>query len=179
MLIEDLSVDLGDEVARKSFLGGEFLMWLWYRVEREENTFTIGDNAIELHFDDQLILEVKLAEAEQTRLKGGAPAHSPEAYKALQYGKRILKARIRLSHNEREWLFMLNADNFAMSGIKVPAVMSEDNDDKLDERLYLIDELDRIWNGIYHAFLRVRLSKEWEKEADAIRTWIKNLREHA
>ena len=179
MLIEDLSIDLGDEVARKRFLGGEFLMWLWYRVEKEENLFEIDGNWIELNFDDQLVLEVQLAESEQTRLKGGAPAHSPEAYKALQHGKRISKARIRLSHNEREWLFMITADSFAMSGIKIPAVLRDEDDDRLSERLYLIDELDRMWNGIYRAFLELRLSERWESEAHAIRTWIQNLRERA
>lgn len=178
-MFDDLSVDLGDEVARKAFLGAEFLMWLWYRVEREENVFQVGDLSIELFFDDQLVLEVQLAESEQTRLKGGSPAHSPEAYKALQYGKRISRARIRLAHNEREWLFMVSGDTFAMSGIKIPALLRDESDDRLEERLYLIDELDRIWSGIYRHFLTLRLSDAWPAEADAMRGWIANLREHA
>ena len=178
-MTDDLLVDLGDEVARKRFLGAEFLMWLWYRIEREENLFSVGDKSIELSFDDQLVLEVQLAESEQTRLKGGAPAHSPEAYKALQHGKRISRVRVRLSEGEREWLFMVGADTFAMSGIKVPAVLRDESDDRLEERLYLIDELDRIWHGIYRQFLSVRLGDSWSREAEAIRTWVGSLRESA
>lgn len=173
------SIDLGEEVARKRFLGTEFLLWLWYRIEKEENIFVIRENHFEISFDDQLMLEVQLAESEQTRLKGGAPAHAPEAYKAIQHGKRISRARMRLSHAEREWVFMINAETFAMSGIKIPAVLRDDEDDKIDERLYLIQELDETWNTIFHQFLELRLSDRWDAETKAVQTWIKNLRDSA
>lgn len=172
-------IDLGAEAVRNSFLGLEFMTWLWYRVETENNQFDVKTNQFEVTFDDQLVLEVQLAESEQTRLKGGAPAHSPEAYKALQHGKRIARARVRIAQNERAWLFMVSSESFAMSGLKIPAVLKDDEDDKIDERLYLIDELDTIWSTIYGEFLRVRLSDGWEKEADTIRQWIKDLRDSA
>lgn len=173
------SIDLGAEVARYSFLGTEFLLWLWYRVEKEDNIFRVRENQFELTFDDQLMLEVQLAESEQTRLKGGAPAHAPEAYKAIQHGKRISRARLRIAHAEREWLFMMNAETFAMSGIKIPAVLREADDDKVDERLYLIQELDEIWNTIFHQFLEIRLSDRWAKETKDVQSWIQNLRDSA
>lgn len=172
-------IDLGAEATRNSFLGLEFMTWLWYRVETENNQFDVRTNRFEVTFDDQLMLEVQLAESEQTRLKGGAPAHSPEAYKALQHGKRISRARVRIAQNEREWLFMVTSETFAMSGLKIPAVLKDDEDDKIDERLFLIDELDEIWNTIYGEFLRVRLSDGWEKETASVRDWIKNLRDSA
>lgn|SRR5690554_5465226 len=173
------SIDLGAEVANKQFLGTEFLLWLWYRVENEENIFTVRENQFEVSFDDQIMLEVQLAESEQTRLKGGAPAHSPEAYKAIQHGKRISRARMRLAHAEREWVFMIDAMSFAMSGIKIPAVLRDDEDDKIDERIYLIQELDDTWSTIYHQFLEIRLSDRWETETKAIQTYIKGLRDTA
>src|SRR5690625_4480287 len=173
------SMDLADEVARKRFLGTEFLLWLWYRVETENNIFNVEDKQFELNFDDQLMLEVQLAASEQTSLKGGAPAHAPEAYKAIQHGKRIARARMRIAQAEREWVFMFNADSFAMSGIKIPAVLRDADDDKIDERLYLIDELDTVWSTIYHQFLSLRLSDAWGKEVEVIREYIRNLKDVA
>lgn len=172
-------IDLGAEASQKKFLGTEFLLWLWYRIEKEDNYFTVNENSFEVSFDDQLMLEVQLAEAEQTRLKGGAPAHAPEAYKAIQYGKRIAKARMRIAHAEREWKFMIDAETFAMSGIKIPAVLKDAEDDKIDERLYLIQELDDVWSGIYHQFLRIRLAPEWTKETQEITDYIHSLRDGA
>lgn len=172
-------LDLADEMDNKSFLGSEFLMWLWYRVEKAENVFPVGDRHFELSFDDRIMLEVQLAASEQTRLKGGSPAHAPEAYKAIQHGKRIVQARLRLAQAEREWVFMVHADTFAMSGIKIPAVLRNADDDKIDERLYLIQELDEVWNAIYHLFLGIRLSDDWQREAEAMREWIRDLRDVA
>lgn len=173
------SMDLADEVARKRFLGPEFLLWLWYRVEKDDNIFYVEDRQFELMFDDQLTLEVQLAASEQTALKGGSPAHAPEAYKALQHGKSISRARMRIAHAEREWVFMLNTDTFAMSGIKIPAVLRDADDDKIDERLYLIDELDEVWSTIYHQFLSLRLGDQWGDKAQEIRDWIRDLKDVA
>jgi len=173
------SMDLADEVARKRFLGTEFLLWLWYRVETENNIFNVEDKQFELNFDDQLMLEVQLAAAEQTSLKGGSPAHAPEAYKAIQHGKRIARARMRIAQAEREWVFMFNADSFAMSGIKIPAVLRDADDDKIDERLYLIDEIDKVWRTIYRQFLALRLSDAWGKEVEVVRAYIRNLKDVA
>ena len=172
-------IDLGAEAAQKKFLGTEFLLWLWYRVDKGDNDFVVGENHFEVIFDDQLMLEVQLAEAEETRLKGGAPAHAPEAYKAIQHGKRIAKARMRIGHAEREWKFMVDAETFAMSGIKIPAVLKDAEDDKIDERLYLIQELDEIWNGIYRQFLALRLSDRWAAETRTISAYIKQLKDGA
>src|SRR5690625_88117 len=173
------SMDLADEVARKRFLGTEFLLWLWYRVETENNIFNVEDKQFELNFDDQLMLEVQLAAAEQTSLKGGSPAHAPEAYKAIQHGKRIARARMRMAQAEREWGFMFNADSIAMSGIKIPAVLRDAEDDKIDERLYLIDEIDKVWPSIYRQLLALRLSEAWGKEVEVVRAYIGSLKDVA
>lgn len=170
---------LADEVANKRFLGAEFMLWLWYKADQDDALFAVRDQSVEVRFDDQLILEVQLAEAEQSRLKGGAPAHSPEAYKALQHGKRIAKARLRLISGEREWVFVVDAETFAMSGVKIPAVLRSEEDEKLEERLYLIEELDLLWQAIYEEFLTLRLSDAWDKELRAMVDYVAGLQDRA
>jgi len=166
-------MDLIDLITRKQFVGNEFLMWLWFHSEEDDGRFALDDGSVELYFDDQLVLEAHLAEAEQSRLKGGAPAYSPEAHKALQLGKRVRSAKLRIVKDEREWLFSINADTFAMSGVKLPAVLSQEEDDQFYERMYLIEELEVVWMGLYGQFVRLRIDAEaWESELNAIRTWI-------
>ena len=163
---------LVDEIQRKAFLGGEFMLWLWYRCDRDEGLFTVGEDTVEVRFDDQLILEVQLAESEQSRLKGGAPAHSPEAYKALQHGKRISVAKVCLAKGEREWVFTVDALTFAMRGMKVPAVLGQDDEARFEERMYLLEELDGMWSALYRQFLDLRLGSGWAGERGAMRSWI-------
>ena len=65
-------MDLVDLITEKRFLGQEFLTWLWYESGQREGHFQIGDaEPFELHFDDQLVLEAFMAEAETSRLSGG------------------------------------------------------------------------------------------------------------
>ena len=165
-------MDLIDLIDQKAFLGHEFLMWIWYEGEQRDSLFHVGDDDVEVSFDDQLVLEANLAEAEQSRLKGGAPAYSPEARKALQFGKRVSKAKMRVAKGEREWIFTIDADSFLMTGIKIPAVLSEAEDDKFYERMYLIEELDQVWFGLYRQFLELRLGDDWSAEREKIKGWI-------
>ncbi|MFT4704721.1 MAG: hypothetical protein ACI81R_002429 [Bradymonadia bacterium] len=164
--------DRGDEIAAKRFLGPEFMLWLWHRSDVADGQHVVDDENIELHFDDQLKLEAHLAEAEQSALKGGAPAHSPEAHQALQVGKRVAKAKLRLMKVEREWIFTLDAQTFRMSGVKTPTILTRDEDEPLFERLFLIEELEAALFGLYQLFLNIRLDSDWEKTRQALSDWI-------
>jgi hypothetical protein len=168
--MEDL--DIFEENERKRFLGPEFLLWLWFRSDRNDGLLTAGDEDIELFFDDQLILEAHLAEAEQSRLKGGAPAYSPEAYQALQQGKRVAKAKLRIVKDTREWVFKVEAETFSFSTVKIPSVLSDEDFEKFLERMYLLEELDSLWALLYQDFLEIRLSDDWKQEREQIVEWI-------
>jgi hypothetical protein len=165
-------MDLLDKMADREFLGVEFYMWLLYLSEINDGLFKMADYDLELLFDDQLVLEVKLSQAEQSRLKGGSPAYSPEARKALQLGKLITTARFSMARDERRWKFSGNSSRFALSGIRTPQVLSREEDDAFDERMYLIEELDQMWHDLYRVFLKERISPAWESRADAMREWI-------
>ncbi len=165
-------MDLADLITSKRFLGNEFLLWLWHREDEDEAIYKLGDDSVELRFDDRLQLDAHLAEAETSVLKGGAPAHSPEAHKALQVGKRVSKARMRLFKSEREWLFNVDTSTFNINSVKTPAVLSKQDDEPFYERLYLIEELQDAWYGIYRTFLAERLGPDWEKKRAAIADWI-------
>ncbi len=165
-------MDLVDLIASKRFLGNEFMLWLWHQDDINDGAHKLGDDHVEMHFDDRIQLEAALAEAETSDLKGGAPAHSPEAHKALQIGKRVSKAKLRLIKGEREWLFNVDAADFSISGVKTPAVLSKADDEPFFERLFLIEELSDAWAGLYRAFLQIRLGKDWEKTRKELSDWI-------
>lgn len=166
------AMDLAELIAAKRFLGNEFLLWLWFREDQDQCLFKVGDDTVELRFDDRIQLEAHLAEAETSDLKGGAPAHSPEAHKALQVGKRVAKAKMRLLKGEREWVFAVNTGELSLSGIKTPTVLTKADDEPFYERMYLIEELHDAWYAVYRTFLEERLADGWEDAREKIAAWI-------
>ncbi|MBN1944067.1 MAG: hypothetical protein JW797_00270 [Bradymonadales bacterium] len=165
-------MDLVDLIESCRFLGGEFLTWLWFACDQQEGRFVLPDiGSVEIAFDDQLVLEAFLTQTERSRLSGGNPIDSPEAKIALKAGKRVSKAKLRLTWQEREWLFSVDARQFDFTGVKVPAVLSE-HSEQLIERLTLIDELVLIWRTLYGQFLELRLADSWERTEQEIADWI-------
>ena len=164
-------MDLLDLIEQRRFLGGEFLTWLWFSCDTDGGDFELPEMGnVGVSFDDQLVLESFLAESEQSRLSGASPIHSPEAKTALKAGKRISKAKLRILKDDREWVFVVSAPDFTFSSVKVPAVLKEE-DERLLERVSLVDELSEIWIGLYRKFLGLRLSDQWKNLEEAFGAW--------
>lgn len=167
-------MDLIDLMETTRFLGEEFLTWIWFRSELQDGHFQLGeDDRLEIFFDDQLTLETYRAEAERHRLSGGAPSFSPEAKQALRQGKRVTKAKLRLGKEGREWVVTVNAQTLGLSGMKIPAVLSKQDDDRFFERMYLIEEAENALRMLYRNFLEIRLDRtQWPAELSRIRQWV-------
>lgn len=168
-------MDLLDLIESRRFLGSEFLMWLWFKSECFDGLLELGGNEgrLEVIFDDALVLEAYLAETERNTFTGGAPAHSPEAKTALRQGKRASRAKIRVIRDGREWVFTIKAETLDLASIKIPAVLSREEDDKFYERMYLVEEIEDIVAALYRQFLVLRVNAAWpEQILPAIQAWI-------
>jgi len=162
-----------ERIIEKAFLGGEFLTWLWYACDQCDGRFQLGDDLIEVRFDDLLVLESLLADSQENTLKGGEPTQSAEARLGLQLGKKVSQAKLRLQRGEREYRFTIRGSTLDLGSTKLPAVLAKAEEEQFYERLYLLEELDRTVNELYLAFLRRRLLPTWESETlPALRAWI-------
>lgn len=167
-------MDLFEQNERTRHFGELFLMWLWYHSDIDDTVFYLSDNSVlTLAIDNQIVLEAKLTEAEKTVLSGGAPADSKEAFEALRQGKVVSQAKFRVQREEKEWVFTLNGARFEVSGLKIPALMTKADDDKLYERQALIEEIDALVRGLYEKFLAIRLDADgWKIEEANMMDWI-------
>ncbi len=161
-----------DLIVEKAFLGGEFLTWLWCASDRSDGRFKVQGEPVEVHFEDFLVLESLLADSQENTFKGGEPSRSAEARLALELGKKVSKAKLQVRKEDREWTFTIKADTLDVSSIKLPAVLSKLEDEQFYERLYLLEELDGIIDGLFIGFLKKRLSNAWEDEIATIKAWI-------
>ncbi len=167
-------MDMFEKIERTRHFGESFLLWLWYHSVMDDTLFYLSDQtSLALAIDNQMTLEAKLAEAEKSVLSGGAPAESQEAYEGLRQGKIVSQAKLRVQRDEKEWVFVFVASSMSISGLKIPALMTKADDEKLYERQALIDEIDGLMRGLYEKFLSVRLdAKAWKTEKDNIHSWM-------
>lgn len=167
-------MDLIDLIETRRFLGSEFMMWLWFKSETHDGLMEVeGHGTVEVLYDDRLVLEAYLAETERNTLKGGAPAYSQEAKVAMQHGKRVAQAKLRVIKDGREWVFGYKAEGMDFSSIKIPAVLSRQEDEKFYERMYLVEEIEQIMDALYAEFIAIRLSPQWQEAmVPAMKKWV-------
>ncbi len=169
-------MDLLDSIHRTTFLGAEFITWLWFKSEHNDGVFDIGDaefGSFDVLFEDKLTVGSMTVNAQENHFKGGHPTSSLEARSALRLGKLAHEAKLRIIRGSQEWSFLLKGHMLATASVKIPAILSKESDDKFYERMYLIEQLDRIIKGLFSQFLAIRLANAWEaEELPAIRAWI-------
>ncbi len=168
-------MDLVEQMRRTDFLGSEFLTWLWFRAETQASPFDLGGEigTFSLWFEDKLVVGSAAVDAQENLFKGGHPSTSLEARTALRLGKQASEAKLRVDRETHDWAFTFRAKELAIGSVRIPAVLASEADDKLYERMYLLEQLDGMLKGLFGQFLRLRISAAWtETEVPKMRQWI-------
>jgi len=165
-------MDRVELIASRAFLGTEFLTWLWFRSERDQGRFTVGETPIRVWFEDQLALESLVADSQEDSFRGGSPSTSPEARMALKQGKKVSRARLGVAKGEREWRVVVKGRTLDLGTVKLPALLTKVEDDRFYERMTLLEELDDLLDGLYLQFLELRLGEAWAGELAELRAWV-------
>ena len=163
------------QIKRTEYVAAEFLTWLLYRTDTQEGVWKNkdGKDSFELWPDDRLRLEAPIEGLTKNLLSGGTPSRAPEAHSALSQGKVVSEARWKLIHKEREWLFTLKAPDLDLRSVKLPELLTRETDDRLRERLTLMEALERTLEALMRKFLELRISDRWEREElPKISEWI-------
>lgn len=168
-------MDLVDKIEKSRFLGREFLVWLWHESEHSDGVLSIGkDESISLWLEEQLVLvSDDLLGRSECKLKSSTPSATNEAKEALRAGKLPIKAKIRLDRPPQSWSFIFDADTLGIASVSIPALLTEEEDEKFYERMQLVEELEEMIGALFETFLRLRTSPAWERHALPImREWV-------
>jgi hypothetical protein len=173
-------MDLLDIIQQKKFLGPEFLTWLWYQSEKHGGVLTIPDqDAVTLWIDDRMELESHDPSDQRNVLRGGAPSTSPEARAALKEHRKASGAKLRIAKGEREWAFQLDAKTLDLKSVKIPALLTSEEDDKFFERVHLIEELKEVVEALFGRFIKIRTAHEWGEERADMARWVNRVGDFA
>ncbi len=165
--------DLLDRVLRCTHLAPEFMIWLWWRSERDDGMFALGGELgdVEVWQDDRMVLASSAVNAQTDTFRGGHPATSAEAREALRLGKLPIQAKVGVVRGAQRWDATIKAHDLGLSGVKIPAVLSREDDELLAERMLLLGQLCAVLDALMGAFVRERKAADWPATHEAIRAW--------
>lgn len=173
-------MDLALVERENTIIGQDFLTWLWFKTESESPLFTNKDNhTFSVNMEQRVSVQGGEGEGKETASVSSPRGELTEAKTGLRTGKKVNKAQLRFELDQDEWLLQLKADDFSLSGFKTPKINTKDEegddpDAKFLEKLYLMEKCLHMLDTVFTVFLRMRVSKEWDAEADRIKDWIES-----
>lgn len=173
-------------IANKSFVGREFLTWLWCFIdEKSDEQLEIYPKGhrlpiiVRLWVDDRIVLDSKVGFGHRHLMRGGDPSSSPEASVALATGKTVVELKVGLNiEGVGDFSLVLNSSELSPRSIQLPG---EDDLTKSEENAFLpaaqrIKQTSLLLQTIDHlfsTFINARVSDNWESDSEhGIKEWI-------
>jgi hypothetical protein len=160
-------------VRGRTWLGREFLTWLLWRSEPGDALLTHEGEGLTVLFAGRVVLRGLHGEVSELSAKGALAPYSEQVRRALDAGLLLHSARLRFTLGERLWEASLDAEFLDVRSAKLPELLTEEEDDRISERLDLADELSTLVDALVKSFLAARTAKTWGKETvPAMKRWM-------
>lgn len=176
--VSKAAVALRDDLTDQRFLGREFLTWLVFFCDDdgESGEFAGGDSvaAFRLRIGERAVLRALGDATGEIAARGPATGHSSDVRYAIAGGLTVRELDLIFERDERLWMATVSAEYFDLKRVKLPELLSEEDSERVSERLQLIADLDAMLKGLFSLFLHDRLSGRWTKQTiPALRDWLK------
>jgi hypothetical protein len=164
---------LMDETSR-DFLGNEYLVWLWYLLDGDSDTLKLTDNTkAAVMLARTLVLECPRGQTGKETITSDGPTRLPEARRALQAGKLPRKVGLLVVRHDHQYELTLQAENMAVSGVRLPAPEAAEERARLEERVTQLRHLVETLDLLYDSFNHRRTGDQWTKELAKIQKWLR------
>ncbi len=161
-----------DEMSR-DFLGNEFLLWLWYLLDAERDTVTLGDGTeVALMLARTLVLECPRGQTGRETITSEGPTRLPESRRAIQSGKLPRKVGLTMVRHDFQYELTLQAESLAVSAARLPAPEASEERGRLEERIAQVRHLLETLDLLYDVFGQRRCSEDWGKEIAKMQKWL-------
>src|SRR5690606_1523198 len=157
----------------RTYLGRELLTWMLWRSESTDPLFTHQDTPVHVNYAGRITLRRALGEITELSAKGALAPYSAQVKRALASGLLVHTARLTFTVGGRSFEVSLDAEHLDVKSAKLPELMTEEEDDREQERLHLADELGALLDGCIRTFLTVRASRSWNTTVvPELRAWM-------
>ena len=147
----------------------DFITWLWFQSEASDKSFKDADLTLWLETRLKLQDMAVTDSPDTTILLGVAPSGTEAARQNLHTGKRPVEARLglKLGYMECGLTLIATPDGIAVTGMKLPFEIKEGQDEKIHERMLLLDLMHETLKKLFQQFFVARTSPEWDKSMQA------------
>ncbi|MGD9136174.1 MAG: hypothetical protein PVH42_05410 [Desulfobacterales bacterium] len=173
-------LDVAVAYNRYQFLGEEFLTWLWYLIEKDQNLVKKFDkDFVGLEIGNRIVFENRKKESGERITIKGDDASLEEGILTLKKGGLVTELNLIYKSAELSWQFTLKGESLNLSSFNLPNTGSPESDEDIEgfvlEKIFLYDKLLKILENIYIYFIDLRLSNKWKNNmVPKIRDWIKS-----
>lgn len=169
---QDISIPLvpwaHSSINKKDYLGNEFLLWLWFILEKREGSVSIPvegvdrKDSIGILFDKTLNMDCAWGVGGKQSLTGDGPTRLREAREALLTGKWPRKAVLMIadeSSNE-QWELSFAADPFVLGSLKLPSADEAQSPREVIEcKITSLLRLQQIMQSMFSVYLKERYTR--------------------
>lgn len=162
----------GDD--NRNWLGNEFLLWLWYWLDKESDTLRLADGSeATVMIARSLVMDCPRGQTGTDGFQHEGPTRLPEARRAAQEGKLPRKCGLTVVRFDGRYEFTLSAETLAVGAAKLPANEDETGDVPVKwGRIDLIRQLIEALDGLYGAFLARRFGRAWADDLEGVQRWL-------
>jgi hypothetical protein len=173
-------LDVAVAYNRYQFLGEEFLTWLWYVIEKDQNLIKNFDkDFVALEIGNRIVFENRRRESgERITIKGDG-ASLEEGILTLKKGALVSELNVVFKSAELTWQFTLKGESLNVSSFNLPNTGMPESDEDIEgfvlEKIFLYDKILKILENIFIHFAKLRLSNRWQdKTVPKIKSWIQS-----
>ena len=173
-------LDVAVAYDRYQFLGEEFLTWLWFLIENDQDQIKKFDqDFVALEIGNRIVLEKRHEKAFERMTIKGENAGLEEAMLALQKGALVAELNLVYRSAEHKWQFTLKGESLNLSSMKTPKIAApqnlEDMEGAILEKIFLYDKILQFLEKLYKTFIEYRLSDNWQKRhVGLIKKWSRS-----
>jgi hypothetical protein len=171
-------LDIAVAYNRYTFLGYEFLTWLWFVVEKDRDLLAAAEPELtSLAIGNRVVLENRVQEAVESITIKGDDAGLEEGLLALRKGAVVTELNLVYKVGEQEWRLTLKGESFNIANLKTPETGAIETKEEIEgfllEKVYLYEKAVRLIDKLYGGFIRSRLSEEWNTQVlPRLKQWI-------
>ncbi len=162
-------------VRGRTWLGREALTWLLWKSESTDAVLAHEEQPVNVVFNGKLTLRAAGGDITEVQLKGVAAPYAKLVKQALDRGLLVHTAKMQLTWGEQVFDYTLDAEFFDIRSAKLPALLQDEEDDQISERLELASRASTLADALVAAFIKERSSKNWvTKTVPALKEWMRD-----
>lgn len=174
-------LDIATAYNKYSFLGNEFLTWIWFLIEQDQDIAAIieSQEPVCLEVGNSIVLENNLGDKSKEKITiKGDKAGLEEGTTALKKGAFVTELNLLCKMgSEEEYKFTIKGESFNITGLKTPVGQTSKSEDELEgmilEKTFLLLKVTGVIDTLFLKYIEKRISDDWKtKGLQEINNWI-------